>query len=273
MLLTIKKIIRNALIIITANKPCQDFLSYVISVCHFFMGIGPSGDVFHSGEQSIIIELKKYGRYPYCIIDAGANIGQFSSLILSVLDTNDKFIVHCFEPSTAAYAILYQKFQKNPHFVLNNIGLGKEKGIQNLFYDKPGSVLSCLTKREFNHHDISFHNSEKVNIDTLDNYCYSNRINRIDLLKMDVEGHELDVLSGAKNLFKNNSINMVSFEFGETNIDTRIFFKDLYYFLNLKNFSLYRITQSGYLYLLPSYKEEYEQFHVTNFLAVNNALL
>ena len=52
----------------------------------------------------------------------------------------------------------------------------------------------------------------------------------IDLLKLDVEGHELEVLRGGVRMFAQRRVKMVSFEFGGCNIDSRTYFRDFYYF-------------------------------------------
>ena len=48
---------------------------------------------------------------------------------------------------------------------------------------------------------------DDIKISTLDNYCANNKINTIDLLKIDTQGYEDKVLEGAKNTIKNNKIN------------------------------------------------------------------
>ena len=108
--------------------------------------------------------------------------------------------------------------------------------------------------------------------DELDNYCFENKLERIHLLKVDVEGHEMEVLRGGEVIFSSNAIEMVLFEFGGCNIDTRTFLQDFFYFFREQHMNLYRITPSGYLYPLESYKEMQEQFITTNFLAMRGAL-
>ena len=50
----------------------------------------------------------------------------------------------------------------------------------------------------------------------------------IDFFKIDVEGHEMDVLKGIGDKISN--IKLIQFEFGGCNIDTRCFFQDFWYF-------------------------------------------
>ena len=69
-------------------------------------------------------------------------------------------------------------------------------------------------------------------------------------------------------MFLNNSIDMVTFEFGGCNIDTRTFFQEFWYFFTKNDMDIYRITPSGYLYKLEQYKEIIEQYRTTNFIAI-----
>jgi len=146
-----------------------------------------------------------------------------------------------------------------------NLGFGKEKSTMKLYYDNVGSGLASLTKRDLELLGIDFDKSEDVAIDTVDNFCIEHNIKKIDLLKIDVEGHELDVLCGAETIFDN--IEVVMFEFGGCNIDTKTYFRDFYKFFNEQDMIIYRITPSGYLHELGDYKESFEQFRTTNFIA------
>lgn len=267
--MSLSRVIRKLFYKIAGNEFSQNFLNKRIKVLQRFTGVGTGGRVKNSGEFAIFKNLKKLKSPSYCIFDVGANKGDFTNLALSYFSNNESFSIHCFEPSKTAFEMLFDNLKENSHLVLNNIGLGKEKGGFDLFTDSPGSGGASLTKRNLEHLGVDFSQLEKVRIDRIDNYCSTKNIQHIDLLKIDVEGHELDVLYGAENMFKNSNIKMVSFEFGGCNIDTRTFFRDFYYFFRKYNFQLYRITPSGYLYTIPSYGESYEQFRTTNFLAIN----
>ena len=49
----------------------------------------------------------------------------------------------------------------------------------------------------------------KVKVDLLDNYCNEKKITKIDLLKIDVEGSEIDVLEGSSNILKNTNVLLI----------------------------------------------------------------
>ena len=256
---------------ITGNKFSQRILNKSIQIAQYLMGIGSGSGVNNSGEKAIFDLLLNKIEGPYCIFDVGANKGQFLNLAIDNL-TNKKYSLHSFEPGAKTFEILTKNKYKD-NITLNNIGLGCDNEDLTLYYDVQGSGLASLTKRKLDHFNIDFNESEIVKIKTLDSYCSDNKINHIHLLKIDVEGHELDVLAGANKMFLNNSIDMVTFEFGGCNIDTRTFFQEFWYFFTKNDMDIYRITPSGYLYKLEQYKEIIEQYRTTNFIAIKKIIL
>lgn len=113
-------------------------------------------------------------------------------------------------------------------------------------------------------------NSEEIETKRFDDFWKTTEYKDntiIDYVKIDVEGYELFVLKGFGELIYNMRI--IQFEFGGTNIGTRTFFQDLWYFFKEKEFSLYRITPIGNL-PVRQYSEIDEFFSTTNYIAVNN---
>lgn len=252
------------------NKMQEYYQKRVVSI-QLKMGIGVGAEVESSGEGIVISYLQKNFQPPYCIFDVGSNIGQYINLILKKLPDND-YSIHSFEPASSAFHLLKQKYQTNPRIKLNNWGLSKNKEVSQLFYDFEGSGLASLSKRRLDHFGITFNKSETVKLDTLDNYCTQNKINEIHLMKLDIEGHELDALNGALEMLTNHHIHIVTFEFGGCDIDTRTYFQDFYYFFQGLDMNIYRILSSGYLYPLNDYKEVYEQFRTTNYAAISHKI-
>jgi len=268
-----KRWLRTVLINLSRSTRFQRLLEQNVTFSQYLMGIGSGSGVDSSGEMVLVQKLRqlyaKTGR-SLCVFDVGSNKGQFLSLIVSGLQ-GTQFYVHAFEPSQHTYEILYSNFKDRPNLFLNNFGLGRERGQFELFYDEIGSGLASLSKRRLDHFGIAFKFSEKVTIQALDDYCKKQGVETIDLLKLDVEGHELDVLTGGSQMFRERRIRMVSFEFGGCNIDSRTYFQDFWYFFQDNRMSrIYRITPSGHSVSIPQYKEVYEQFRTTNFLVLQS---
>jgi FkbM family methyltransferase len=243
-----------------------------ISEAQQLIGIGGAGHVDDSGEQVVLQLLRTMAQarigQPLCLFDVGANKGQFLSLALECLHGQAAHI-HSFEPSPTTFATLQGKHGSRSDVTINNIGLGRERGQMELFFDQAESGLASLTKRNLDHLGITFTHTETVRIDTLDHYCVENGIGCIDLLKIDVEGHELDVLRGAESHLAGGKVRMVTFEFGGCNIDTRTYLRDyweLFSRIGMKSF--HRIMPSGRLFPIKGYNERLEQFVTTNYLVV-----
>ena len=260
--------IKNTLVRMTSNRLAQDLLEEIVQTAHILQGLGgDSGGVQTSGERAAIDLLKGKIKPPYCIFDVGANKGQYLNLALENIASDD-YSIHSFEPGQEAFRQLHKTFSHDSNIFLNNIGIGKEMCSAILHYDYVGSAWASLTKRNLDHLGVSFDKSETVKITTIDNYCSEKGIEQIHLLKIDVEGHELDVLLGARRMFERRLIDIVAFEFGGSNVYTRTCFQDFWDFFNEMEMNLSRITPSGYLYPIESYGDIHEKFGVSNFVAV-----
>jgi hypothetical protein len=86
---------------------------------------------------------------------------------------------------------------------------------------------------------------ETVRLRTLESWSLSSGINDIDVLKLDVEGHEMDVLRGAGETLRR--VRVIQWEFGGCNIDTRTYFQDFWYFLTEAGFKISRLGPRGAL--------------------------
>lgn len=266
----IKDCIRAAAIRITANERAQGMLERTVRRLQFLMGIGAGSYVASSGESVLaqkLEELRTPGK-PLCVLDVGANKGQFATLLLAGL--TGPVCIHCFEPARRTFELLSERFQTDPRFVLNNFALGSRSGTTSLHYDEPGSGLASVYRRRLDHQPgIRFTHSEEVAVRTVDEYCAERGIGRIELLKIDAEGHELEVLNGAERSLVQRKIKMVSFEFGGCNIDSRTYLQDFFHlFSRIGGSRVYRITPSGFVMPIDRYREDREQFGVTNYLVV-----
>jgi len=233
------------------------------------LGVGSGGHVAVSGEAvlfRVLDEFTERQQKDVCIFDVGANQGQYLDSIFRGLPGR-RFSVHSFEPSAGTFKILNEKFGHVPNVHLNSFGLGRERGEFDFFSDAEGSGLGSLTHRQLEHLGIHHDRSERVIIETLDRYCADHGIQTIDLLKIDVEGHELDVLQGGVALFSRRGVRLLTFEFGGCNIDTRTYVRDFWdFFMRQGMLSFHRIMPCGRLFRIESYTESLEMFRTTNFV-------
>lgn len=238
----------------------NNIIEKIIYILFKLTGIGWGGARTVSREVRYVKSIIKNGSV---FVDCGGNIGNYSNEIIKNFKDPE---IHIFEPSRKNVDILLKRFSNNK-IKINNVALSNKSSESILFSNESGSGLSSLTKRKLDHLDIEFNIEEKIKVIPFKDY-WNESINSefIDLFKIDVEGHEMDVLNGIGERISN--IRLIQFEFGGCNIDTRSFFQDFWYFFNNYNFKIFRITPIG-LIEINQYKEIYESFITTNFLCLN----
>lgn len=169
------------------------------------------------------------------LFDVGANLGQTIRKMKLEFPVSK---IYAFEPSRGCYEILENNLDVENVQVFNNAvgsGIGKIK-----FNEYSWSALSSILKRSFGSAQIM--DSYDVDLITVDSFCKLNNIAKIDLLKTDTEGFELEVLKGASEMLGQNKIQFVYLEvFFKENYIGQGSFGDIYNFLIGKGFELVKI--------------------------------
>lgn len=230
------------------------------------MNYGRASDYQHNGESAMLEQIRTIVKTSSPIMfDVGANKGEFARHILEVWK-GKSFQLYAFEPSQKTFGMLKAAVTESSSVHLINAGLGERPETVELYFDREGSGLASVYPRDLSYHHIEFSKHETIELTTLDMFCQQENIQAIDFLKLDVEGHELAVLKGGKRMFEEGRIEVVQFEFGGCNLDSRTFFRDYFDFFKT-DFELYRILSNG-LQPIRSYSEKLEVFLSANFLAI-----
>jgi FkbM family methyltransferase len=140
------------------------------------------GEILHDRAYRIHSELPPRP----VIVDAGANIG-VAALWLASRYPGAK--LHCFEPESRSFALLEHNLRQLPGARSERSALGADPGTVSLYVSENGSVHSIFETE-------SPPRVEVVRSARLGDYMERNRIGRVDLLKVDVEGSEMAILRG-----------------------------------------------------------------------------
>lgn len=153
--------------------------------------------------SSIKMFLAARGKFsPRVIFDVGANRGQSCDVFRHLFDTATIF---AFEPSTESFELLRERYRDQQNVLLHNFGLSSEarraamtigKGVSN------SVVVNCNEQRDY----------EYVELIRGDAFCCSSHVDSIDYLKIDAEGHDLDVLFGFEDMLASRKITAIEVE-------------------------------------------------------------
>ena len=188
------------------------------------MNFGGGTDVESSGERAFLADVLGGASAPV-VIDVGANHGHY---VDAVLAANPAAVVHAFEPSSAVFADLSARLAARPQVTCWPFALSAEAGTAELHWPADFDGMASMTERDLRQFGLAADRTESVDVQTLDGWAQGAGIASVRLLKVDVEGHEADVLRGARGLLAAGQVDFVQFEFGGTGIDTRTFLRDIF---------------------------------------------
>jgi len=166
------------------------------------------------------------------VVDAGANEGQTTFALTNVIP---KAQIHCFEPNSIAFERLEKLVGARVGIQINRLALGADERMATLFHQKISQKTSLVEELNQN---CGFSNDVKVV--RLDDYCRSKAISRINLLKTDTEGFDLQVIRGCEELLIAKNVDLVLSEVGVHIDDLRhTSFSKVTSYLELRGLFLY----------------------------------
>lgn len=175
-------------------------------------------------------DIKKSGCLIETIFDVGANIGQSARKFREAFPRAN---IYCFEPVRDPFQELQTTLRGDSHVQCFQVALGSTSGFGKI-YLTDHSTTSSLVEPE------NSRGFEEVPIDTIDSFCEAHALDRIDLLKVDAEGFDLEVLKGAASLLSAARVAFVLVEVGFHPGDTRhVLFDHAREFLMPHGFSVY----------------------------------
>jgi len=217
-----------------------------------------------SGEHHFLKQYLSSCQNPI-VLDVGANEGLYSK---DVWAANRDAHVVAFEPHPKTYTRLLLNSSGQENITTINAACGSEAG-QLVLYDYAGSEG---TEHASLHPGVidgihgGLSDQHVVEVIALDSFATNRGISLIHLLKIDAEGHELEVLKGAARLLRENRIRAIQLEFNEMNVVSGVFFKDFCELL--PNYNFFRMLRDGLISLDPYSPLRCELFAFQNIVAL-----
>lgn len=140
---------------------------------------------------------------PRLFFDVGANIGQ---TIDEIREHFPETRIFAFEPVPASFRILADKHGSDETITLSNFALGRRDDTQTMVTrgtDKKNAIVKG---------DVPNVPTSDVAVRTGDGVCAELGVDHIDFLKIDTEGHDIEVLLGFIHMLTNLKIDFVQVE-------------------------------------------------------------
>ncbi|NJK92616.1 MAG: FkbM family methyltransferase [Blastochloris sp.] len=140
------------------------------------------------------------------ILDVGANVGQ-TALYLAQFFPHST--IHSFELSPSTAAILRQNTRQHPNIKVHAQALGLQATTMEVeqmdcsLINSMRFALSSPTTTQL---------TESIEVITLDRFCQAQGLNRVDILKIDAQGFDLDVLKGGEEMISQGAIPFIYVE-------------------------------------------------------------
>lgn len=226
-------------------------------------------DPHNNGEYKILRKAIEHTKNnPFVYIDGGANVGE------NVVQANAYSVelkkpikIIAIEPVQQTFNILKSN-TKPIKAILVNKALGNSMAPLKIQVD-PANPCSG-SNSALPHYYLKKGVNETVKQTTLDQLTADLKLDRIDFLKLDIEGLELDAIKGAANLLKNGAIDYIQLEYNQTWIKAGSSIEELIEFTSSKGYSLFRIAPNELL-RITSYHYTVEDFSYSNLLLVKNS--
>lgn len=163
-------------------------------------------------EERPIYEIIASLRTGDCFVDVGAYIGQYT--LLASGQVGAQGFVLAIEPDNNNFQLLKRnvKLDACKRVRLLNVALGSENctAAQLVMVDADKSISTLDPQLSARFYSSALQRrTQKVKIRTLDSILAEFQLNHINLLKLDVEGWELEVLKGASEILKLKKINYI----------------------------------------------------------------
>ncbi|MEZ4923134.1 MAG: FkbM family methyltransferase [Crocinitomicaceae bacterium] len=199
--------------------------------------------VYELGTVSTIQQYLKPGD---SFVDAGANIGFLSLLASSIVGPKGK--VYAFEPVVDTFQILQENKSMNgfEQLIIHPFGLGEIEESVTIYPEKENRGGASISHK----HGTE---GEQIKIKTLDGL----ELSAVKMIKIDVEGYEMNVLTGARNtILKDQPILIVEFSSNRNNTHDPLELYQWLQELNVYGFYKLKWGKERRSSLIPIYKTE-----------------
>jgi FkbM family methyltransferase len=235
----------------------------VFQIASRSLGLGGNPTIYESGEVAFLRRyLGSLGPSPL-VFDVGANRGEYA---LAVRDIRPEAHVVAFEPNPELVETLERISGTRLKVVNAACGAAEGESVLYTDADATGSGFATMERETLALRPVSAVAQHKVKTLRLDDFMRDEGIATVDLLKIDAEGHELQILHGARQALDRGAIACVQFEFNAGHALARVFLRDFKQALPGHRF--FRLAPGGLVPLGAYRPETWEIYLQQNIVAL-----
>lgn len=229
-----------------------------------------------NGERLFVRELLKFlarnAQPPFVMFDIGANVGHYSRMLLDQARQDGARVeLHLFEPMRECQGELRGRFGDLASVRIVASAVSNKNEVTTIFFDRPGSALASLYKRNLDQYSIDMGLSEEIGTIRLDGYIRDNNVQHIHFLKLDIEGHELAGLDGMGRYLDRAFVDFVQFEYGGANLDSASTLMQLFARFEAAGFRIAKVMRRGLEF--RRYEAWMENYQYANYVAVSESVI
>lgn len=186
-----------------------------------FKKVNEADSYYFENEEKEQLLVRNFVKSGMTVFDVGSNIGDYSVLFSKIVGKKGK--VYAFEATETTYNQLQQRLKQEKCrnvSAFHHAVYSENKQIEFNEFPQDYSVWNSIGTPKMLNPDgggeyVPIVKTELVEAISLDTFCEEHNIQKIDYLKVDVEGAESDVLQGATQLLKNKAVEFIQFEISQ----------------------------------------------------------
>jgi FkbM family methyltransferase len=218
-----------------------------------------------SAYQKELVAIKKIVGSGQTAFDIGANIGTLSTILAQAVSENGRVLA--FEPFPETFRRLKETLALNDFHNIRCIeaAVSEKSGTMDFYYEPSNPELNSLGQVSTGEKKIE----RKISVAavTVDGICASEKISRIDFLKIDVEGFELDVIRGSADMLRRKQIDVIQFEVSQIPLQSLgRTSADIIHALNDAGYSVFEFNEGSQRFTGPIdvIKESYDNYYASH---------
>jgi FkbM family methyltransferase len=201
---------------------------------------------------------------PFTAFDVGANLGEWTAVVADAAESSD-WQVEVFEPVEGSFERLSQRFADQPRVHCHRLAISNRVGEAEMFIVGDTSGTNSLTQTGTGEDTTRI----TVPLTTLEAHMASIGAHEVDIVKIDAEGHDIEILRGLGSLLSHGALGIVQFEYNWRWLPNRGSLWEVFELVKGTRYSVARVEPTGPT-VFESWNAELDRFFEANYALIRD---